>query len=186
MPTPALRQRHITAASALTPSPQLLLQRGLMHQHAETRRRSSRPCSCGGGEPARVRAGGTRGRQRPVDRAAARGSHGRSVRAHADRGGVDDDVAVGDIVGVTDAHRVHPPGLQRPRRAQCRRLTTMISAAPARASASMTDRAAPPAPSTQTRRPSRSTSAAAQRGDEAVAVGAVPLQPAVGESARPC
>ena len=76
------------------------------------------------------------------------------IDTHADAGGVDDDVGTGHVAD--DARRT--PALDSDAACSARsafRLSTVMSAAPARPSASITERAAPPAPMTAMRAPRR-------------------------------
>ena len=79
------------------------------------------------------------------------GSHGISLDAHADRRCVDDDVALGESLGGRPTTPMPPANDAAASARSVERLTTVIDAAPARATASTIARAAPPAPSTHTR-----------------------------------
>ena len=107
------------------------------------------------------------------------------VGAHADRRGVDDDVGAGDVVGRADPGRP-APARRPPRPAPRVRLTTAMSAAPARPSASTTLRAAAAGADHGDRGAGDVDAGRGQRGDEAVAVGAVADEASVAPRRPPC
>ena len=126
--------------------PQLLLQDGLVDEHARAVDASSNP---GLRRPAAApsAAGGRRGRRRPGPGAAAPGRTAAPLVPSPMRRGVDDDVGAGDVGGRADPRRRgQRGGLGGPLDGV--RLTMAMSAAPARPTASTTLRAAAPAPTT--------------------------------------
>ena len=154
-----------------TAGPQLLLEDGLVDEHAE-------PVD---GPAARARRGAQERRlERVVHEvgddlardAAAAGSNGTSLVAHADRRGVDDDVRAAPTSSTAPTRAAGASAAAATARSAVR-LTTAMSAAPARPSASTTLRAAAPAPSDDHAPALDGDAGGGQRGDESVAVGAV-------------
>ncbi len=155
----------------------LLLERRLVDQHAETVDGAGAH-GIGADQPAPCAAGGTRGRRRPVRACNSVTGHGRStVAASPAITPMPTLVALTTMSARADVVDARRPLATRARLAASAarsavRLTTAIEPAPARPSASTTERAAPPAPMTATLAPATSMPISVERRDEPGAVGA--------------